>query len=1214
MLVAQKNCSFKKALMGGMSIMAFTSMLAVSGYSLAAEIVDGATIIADDAAGLTETNEAGAVGVTLDASGGSFTIGADATPSLTVDNPAGQADLTVTITSTNSTSVTFADDVLVADDGDDNNDTLKINVTSGNVIFQGSIEPDGSDNVAITLGNTAKATATMQVNTVNNENIIITADIDAASEDDSVTLALANADNINDNVITFAGNIGSVEAIDSISIGGPVTAVFEGTVDAGNIAVFSTKSVTFEDDVTVTSLTFSADGTVNLVGGKSITGAISTTAADQGTLNIQDIGGANVTVVSGAVGGLNALNKITVDTGNAGGTAKFGGNVSAKTIEISGTETVEVAGNVTGAVEFSTDATLVIAEDKRITGTVDNKSGGDGVGTLTFSKADEMGDTTLVSTFINGKVGETHSLKTIDITTGDKTIGLFGDTVNADQIVVRGDGGVQFAGNVDTSNGTGILFDEDAAVTFNPDVVLDGDITTDTDGQGQVGFTANTDDITLVTGDIGSGVAQLKSVAVIPGAGKVATFAGTVNAQDININGTGTVSFSDDVTGTVNFTQDGTVTVAAGKSLEDVDNTHDSDVVGTLNIADAGSVSGDIGATEEIKALIADTKSGTVNLGGDINVHDVTITEANGIQLAAGKTLNISGDVTSGTGGVDTNGGDIKFSGTTEQNIALDIEGMAGDAILVENSKAEVIFAETITDFAGDVVIGATFKGAFLKTAKVENIDLDGEIRVEETITVDTNLDLADGAVITLGNGIEDTETAFIVGGVTSAGTTTVNLPATFNSGKIVLFDGAVDVSGEIANLSVTDNALITYALSANGNDVEITATARTAAETASELGSTVDVATALPQAVASADAADATGAAALNEALNTGGADATLAAEQVAVQADALGGVTTSNIATSTQVFSVASNRLASLRFGAQYGQTVYEGLATGDYDSKGIGMWLQPFGNWLSQDASGGVDGYDATTYGLSGGVDTFMDKERQYRIGASLSVSQTEVEGDGAGKSNIDINSYQFTVYTDFTGKAYYADLMAGYAYNSNETRRVINFGGLDRDVTGDYVSHQFMIAGNAGIPLHLRGTAYFTPSVGFNYTHVEGEEYTENGGGGFSQTVDPDAINVFITSANVKLHSKIRMEEAYLVPSITGGVSYDLIGDTASATATYTGGGAAFKVDGADVEQFAGNLGFGLGYEMDGFRVGFNYDAELKSGSIGHSARFEARVDF
>jgi len=87
-------------------------------------------------------------------------------------------------------------------------------------------------------------------------------------------------------------------------------------------------------------------------------------------------------------------------------------------------------------------------------------------------------------------------------------------------------------------------------------------------------------------------------------------------------------------------------------------------------------------------------------------------------------------------------------------------------------------------------------------------------------------------------------------------------------------------------------------------------------------------------------------------------------------------------------------------------------------------------------------------------------------------------------------------------------------------------------------------------------------------------------------------------------------------ATFTPELRAAYLYDFIGDDFQSTSTFTGGGAAFDTNGSDVAQQSGSLGIGLTYEAEDGRllISADYDAEVKSDFLGHSAALTARLKF
>ena len=419
------------------------------------------------------------------------------------------------------------------------------------------------------------------------------------------------------------------------------------------------------------------------------------------------------------------------------------------------------------------------------------------------------------------------------------------------------------------------------------------------------------------------------------------------------------------------------------------------------------------------------------------------------------------------------------------------------------------------------------------------------------------------------------------------------------------------------SSFEVNNTALFKYTakLDNENKEYKITANKKAIPKVAASLGVKTSSAQALDSANKAAAIGDKIAFTALNKALNAGGGEAKKAAEQLNIQADMLDAGATAAVGTGTQVVNVASSRLATLRTGVQYAGTdrggFQSGFASGD-EALAKATWLKPFGSWVKQNAKGDVAGYTADTGGIALGIDAEVSDG--VRLGTSFAYSTTNVTGKGEGKSKTDVKSYQWTVYADHTTDDFYVEGMLGYAVNSSKSSRRLTFGGLNRTAKGDYDSTQYMAGVGGGMPMQVKTDVFVTPTAGLSYTRVSSDSYTETGAGNLNLKVKPDDVDVLIASLGARAHTHIKQGDGILVPSARAGLSYDFMADQATATGTYTGGGAAFKVKGMKAEKLAGNFGLGLAYDDGAWSVGANYDAEVKSGYTGHSASLEARVKF
>jgi outer membrane autotransporter protein len=208
----------------------------------------------------------------------------------------------------------------------------------------------------------------------------------------------------------------------------------------------------------------------------------------------------------------------------------------------------------------------------------------------------------------------------------------------------------------------------------------------------------------------------------------------------------------------------------------------------------------------------------------------------------------------------------------------------------------------------------------------------------------------------------------------------------------------------------------------------------------------------------------------------------------------------------------------------------------------------------------------------------------------MGASFAYTYTSINGKGDGNAQTNLNSYQFSLYSDYTSKRFYLESMVGYARSANSTVRELTFGGLNRQAKGAYGANQYMASIGGGMTITLGPQTWLTPRVGLTYAHYAADAYTEEGAGNLNLRVGSDAVSVLQASIGARVETRIRGDGASLIPFASVDLNYDLLGQESRVSGEFIGGGGVFTVNGADVPQLGGRFGFGLTYNSHLWSVG------------------------
>jgi outer membrane autotransporter protein len=724
------------------------------------------------------------------------------------------------------------------------------------------------------------------------------------------------------------------------------------------------------------------------------------------------------------------------------------------------------------------------------------------------------------------------------------------------------------------------------------------------------------------------------------GANTTATFSSSVRAGTVNLNSANTTTFSNNVIATtVNFGADGTAEISSNRGVDGAVTTTTTDtgalIFGT-STSDTTLVSGAIGtSTTKLKAVTADAGAGmTASFGGDVNATTVTLTGTNNTAVFAfagdvnattlaiiiGGAVNIAADknltaaVTASADGV----GILNFAGTSTVTGAIGATGGGNRLNAINVNGGTVTLSDTFAAATTTVASGATLKtgGAITFEGALNN---NGTLSLGGTLTATSaggTIDLANTGNATLALASTSAYTNGVViasddNNVSATNTVTVTPHANFTSGTLTLVDTGTGTVAANTQFSVADNLLTSYAITGGGGatDLVLTATQKSATTVASTLGTTTDAANALAAGVA-ATASDTTLTTAYNTAVQAGGAEAKKAAEQS--QPNITAAAAQAITAASRSSADAVSARLASARTGTQVAGLQQTGVAAGD-GSRRNGGWGKVFGNVANQDDRDGVAGYDSHTYGLAVGMDNKVTDT--VRVGAALSYARSNVDGNDAGNSDTDIDSYQVAVYGSYEPGAYYVEGQLAYAFNSVDTSRDITFGGLDRTAKGSYDANQYSATLGAGVP--MKHDAFtITPKAGLFYAYTNSDSYTETGAGGMNLVVNPDDTSMLEGSLGVNVAYDHKVEGGLLRPEVRAAVLYEFLDDNASATSRFTGAGATFNTEGLDTAQLGGTLGFGVGYTTaDGmWEIRGDYDAELRQDFVGHTGMLTGRINF
>jgi uncharacterized protein with beta-barrel porin domain len=975
------------------------------------------------------------------------------------------------------------------------------------------------------------------------------------------------------------------------------------------------------------------DATVNLWDGKTISGAVTATTSNKGTVNAQGAGTLSSDVGTSSI----SIKELNINTlGTTSKTVNANGNVYAATVGL------------------KNDGTLVLADTKVLQGNVTTTSTGTGSLTLT-------GGTTAGTNTVTGNVGSAGlALKQINAGATGATVTFGGGVAYAETLaysgngIVSGNGTVVFNGSSPAVvNHTGAAFSAGATdlgfvgtVDFGTNTTNTGTFTlgnnVDLITANATGASANTQTAfrdangatlrfagnSVVTGNLGSSADTNNEnfKDIYAGAnGSVVSFRGDVHVASttFHVSGTGTVNFLGDLNGPLVYDADGTVNVADGKRITGATTTA-TNGTGTLNFVGSATTQAPIGTS--------------TNLLKAVNLHANTTDSAVLPVTAQNEIVNIGHNVYALTTTVGTT------QNANANSTTLNVTGnvFLGNALTLAGSNVTVNTAGGVTSTS---VSPVDFLSA---TTAHRTLNANGTITPTAAVTQSTT---GTGAITTNGAtlnfAVGTTAWADPVGSVQGAG-------GTVNTANSSLISG-----GTGSTLVMTGNEMVNLSLLGSLRDGQTYTLIDVAGNVAATTGNT-----ALP------------GAANLKDnsfVINTALSRANGESGDLVVTATRANGEYITKSATTGHFSNPAALRLGTLAAaGSDYRQDMQTvlnmldidqwgfgnnqaNLATqvkrlapvannslglsavslGSMSSESIGMRLHELRNvpqrgayestnlWIknnvlrgTQEAIGDYDGYKSKLSSFTLGMDSRPNN--RSLVGAALSHGTAEVlqqqfrEGD---QSNL--KSWQLSIYGayDFTPELFLGGELSYGNLNSKGNRAT----AVGRTALFDFDGQQSAYKFDLGYRFKLAdSTMSVTPLLSLEGRNIKQDAYTETNAGDIGLNVDAQRFNSKQTGLGMRLSSTEYVGGIVVKPELTL-MSVRERGDfPASVTSSFIGdntNAASFNTVTNAYEPHSAKVSLGVGVLMSKTSsMMVRYQHVKKNTSTSKMAELTARWDF
>ncbi len=287
-------------------------------------------------------------------------------------------------------------------------------------------------------------------------------------------------------------------------------------------------------------------------------------------------------------------------------------------------------------------------------------------------------------------------------------------------------------------------------------------------------------------------------------------------------------------------------------------------------------------------------------------------------------------------------------------------------------------------------------------------------------------------------------------------------------------------------------------------------------------------------------------------------------------------------------------------------------EGPAMAPAEPLGWAAWGTGYGSWMDQDERNNIAGYETDVYGLVVGMDKMFTEN--FMLGFTLNAGDTEVKYDNAG-GELDVDNWGVGVYGSYSTARWFVDGMVNYGWNENESERNTYTANAAFKSSADYDSDVWSAGLGFGLSFQPGGNWIIVPSVRYQFSDYDQEDYTESGGGNNDLDVDDYDTDQHTTTLSVKVGKLIELQTVRIMPQASVGWKHDFEDADRASMRYFRTGGATFRTRGLDPADDAFLFSAGMNvYWTENVSAFVNYDLELKDEFDGHTLSTGLRIAF
>jgi len=273
--------------------------------------------------------------------------------------------------------------------------------------------------------------------------------------------------------------------------------------------------------------------------------------------------------------------------------------------------------------------------------------------------------------------------------------------------------------------------------------------------------------------------------------------------------------------------------------------------------------------------------------------------------------------------------------------------------------------------------------------------------------------------------------------------------------------------------------------------------------------------------------------------------------------------------------------------------------------------GLWIEQFAFYADKSITGSSEQYRGYGFGITGGFDTAFGPF--HNAGINIGFATTEVEDVLGVDEPLDVLTVQSGIYGGIEFGKLGVDLYAGGGYDDFESSRNVIIGSYSQSAQGNWSGYHFNGSATAGYKLDF-GKYFVRPSASLSYLNMNENAFIEQGSSDIAQAIDSRQVDVGTATGMLEFGANFARNRAWASPSIRVGFRNDFINGGIITTGRFANGTTSYTLlsDGIPASGILLGITFASGSDFASFS--FDYDTDIRSGFIRHTARLVVRMIF